>query len=58
MSTPSNRPAKVAKSVFRIVRNMFAILGVAFAYLLWTGYTQYQERLDAGDVSCSLTRCL
>ncbi|MBN3851966.1 hypothetical protein G3N59_01110 [Paraburkholderia sp. Ac-20340] len=42
----------------RAARNVFAILGVVFVYLLLLGYQQYTDRLAAGDTSCALTRCL
>jgi hypothetical protein len=57
MSTIKKRPEKVIRSVFRITRNLLAILGMCFVYLLVLGYTQYQDRVAAGDVSCTLTHC-
>ncbi|WP_028204987.1 hypothetical protein [Paraburkholderia nodosa] len=59
-STPSasSRGARALKRAFRIVRNALAVLGVAFVYLLVLGYQQYEDRLAAGDTTCSLTRCL
>jgi hypothetical protein len=41
----------------RAVRNSLAILGVIFVYLLYTGWQQYEDRVDVGDASCSLTHC-
>jgi hypothetical protein len=54
----TRRGARAVKSAFRLVRNILAILGVCFVYLLYTGYMQYQDREAAGDSSCSFTRCL
>lgn len=54
----TSRATRAAKSIFRIVRNVLAVLGIVFVYLLVLGVQQYQDRLDAGDTSCSLTRCL
>jgi len=41
----------------RIARNVLAVLGVIFVYLLYTGWQQYEDRVDVGDASCSLTHC-
>jgi len=49
---------RALKSTFRIVRNVLAILGVCFAYLLFVGFMQYQDRAAAGDVACTFTHCL
>lgn len=57
MSTIKKRPANMIRSAFRIVRNVLAVLGMCFVYLLVTGYMQYEDRLAAGDVTCSLTHC-
>ncbi|WP_454825362.1 hypothetical protein [Paraburkholderia xenovorans] len=54
----TRRGARAVKSAFRIVRNILAVLGVLFVYLLALGYMQYQDREAAGDSSCSFTRCL
>lgn len=53
----TRRGARAVKAAFRIARNTLAVLGVFFVYLLVVGYTQYQDRMAAGDVSCSFTRC-
>jgi hypothetical protein len=53
-----SRVLRTTKSAFRIARNALAILGVFFAYLLVLGYMQYQDRVGASGVSCSLTRCM
>lgn len=54
----TRRGARAVKSAFRIARNILAILGLCFVYLLAVGYEQYQDRVAAGDTSCTLTRCL
>ncbi|MFP3187072.1 MAG: hypothetical protein RXR52_42085 [Paraburkholderia sp.] len=54
----TRRGARAVKSAFRIIRNTLAILGLLFVYLLVTGYMQYQDRVAAGDTSCSLTHCV
>lgn len=57
MSAVKNRPAKLVRSVFRITRNVLAVLGVCFVYLLITGVMQYEDRVAAGDTTCTLTHC-
>jgi hypothetical protein len=52
------RGVRYAKRALRVVRNMLAILGVCFAYLLFVGFMQYQDRAAAGDVACTFTHCL
>lgn len=52
-----SRSVKTARSAFRVARNFLAVLGVMFVYLLYTGWQQYEDRVAAGDTSCSLTRC-
>ncbi|WP_321904428.1 hypothetical protein [Paraburkholderia tropica] len=52
------RGARALVRTLRIARNVLAVLGVVFVYLLYTGWQQYEDRLAAGDTSCSLTRCL
>ena len=54
----TSRATRAAKSIFRITRNVLAVFGVLFVYLLVMGVMQYQDRMDAGDSSCSLTRCM
>jgi len=54
----TRRGARAVKSAFRLVRNVLAVLGVLFVYLLVTGYEQYQDRAAAGDTSCSFTHCV
>jgi len=54
----NSRATRAAKSIFRITRNVLAVFGVLFCYLLYTGYMQYQDRVAAGDSSCSFTRCM
>jgi hypothetical protein len=58
MSTIKKRLAIVGRSVFRTTRNILAVLGVCFVYLLLTGYEQYQDRVAAGDTTCTLTHCV
>lgn len=57
VSGRANRTIRTAKSALRFARNVLAVLGVCFVYLLVTGYMQYEDRLAAGDVTCSLTHC-
>ncbi|POR52791.1 hypothetical protein B0G62_10488 [Paraburkholderia eburnea] len=52
------RGARAIRWTLRAARNVFAVLGVVFVYLLVLGYQQYTDRLAAGDTSCALTRCL
>ena len=52
------RGVRIAKRTFRVVRNVLAVLGVCFAYLLFVGFMQYQDRVAAGDVACTFTHCL
>lgn len=54
----TRRGARAVKSAFRIARNVLAVMGVIFIYLLYTGWQQYEDRAAAGDTSCSFTRCL
>jgi len=58
MSTVKNRPATIARRVFRTVRNGLAVLGVCFVYLLVLGYMQYVDREASRDMSCSYVRCM
>ncbi|MBN3811677.1 hypothetical protein [Paraburkholderia sp. Ac-20347] len=52
------RGARALVLTLRVARNVLAVLGVIFVYLLYTGWQQYEDRVAAGDTSCSLTRCL
>jgi hypothetical protein len=52
------RATRVAMTFFRFTRNLLAVCGVLFVYLLYTGYQQYQDRLANGDITCGLTRCI
>jgi hypothetical protein len=52
------RTLRTAKSVFRFTRNVLAILGVCFVYLFVMGVMQYQDRVAAGDTTCTLTHCV
>jgi hypothetical protein len=49
---------RTAKAVFRMTRNILAILGVCFIYLFVMGVMQYQDRVAAGDTTCTLTHCV
>ncbi|MBR8344694.1 hypothetical protein KDX40_13195 [Burkholderia ambifaria] len=42
-SKPSSCGTRIARIAFRIARNVLAILGVCFVYLLIVGYFQYQD---------------
>jgi hypothetical protein len=53
----ARRGVRAVKTALGLIRNLLAVLGLVFAYLLWIGYTQYQERVDAGDLACTLTHC-
>lgn len=54
----ARRSVRALKSTLRAVRNVLAILGLCFAYLLFVGFMQYQDRAAAGDVACTFTHCL
>lgn len=54
----TSRATRAAKSIFRITRNVLAVMGVIFAYLLYTGWQQYEDRVASGDTSCTLTHCV
>jgi hypothetical protein len=54
----ARRGVRALKSTLRAVRNVLAILGLCFAFLLYVGYMQYLDRAAAGDVGCTFTRCL
>jgi hypothetical protein len=54
-----SRPGvRYAKRALRMIRNLLAILGLCFAYLLFVGFMQYQDRAAAGDVACTFTHCM
>ncbi|WP_321895992.1 hypothetical protein [Paraburkholderia heleia] len=52
------RGVRALVRTLRVVRNVLAVMGLFFAYLLYTGWQQYEDRIDAGDTTCTLTRCL
>lgn len=54
----ARRGVRALKSTLRAVRNVLAILGFCFVYLLVIGFMQYQDRAAAGDVNCTFTHCL
>lgn len=55
--TPASRVPRAVKLTLRWTRNALAVLGLLFVILLGVSYMQYQDRLAAGDTSCSLTHC-
>lgn len=58
---PASQPrhgVRYVKRAFRVIRNLLAVLGVCFVYLLLIGFMQYQDRAAAGDVGCTFTHCL
>ena len=55
--TPPSRMAALVKRALYLTRNALAVLGFLFAVLLGISYMQYQDRVAAGDTSCSLTHC-
>lgn len=57
-ATRGERGVRTLIRVLRIGRNVLAILGLVFVYLLYVGFQQYEDRVAAGDTSCSLTRCM
>ncbi|WP_186114018.1 hypothetical protein [Burkholderia gladioli] len=55
--TPS-RGRRVLVAAFRWGRNLAAMLGVCFAYLLIIGYFQYMDQVAQNDVLCAVSRCM
>jgi len=55
--TPASRIPRAVKRALHHTRNVLAVLGLLFAVLLGLSFMQYQDRLAAGDTSCSLTHC-
>jgi hypothetical protein len=53
----TRRGARAVRSAFKIARNVLAVLGLLFVYLLVMGVMQYEDRMAAGDSSCTLTHC-
>lgn len=54
----SRAGVRYAMRTLRVIRNLLAVLGVCFVYLLLIGFMQYQDRAAAGDVGCTFTHCL
>ncbi|MFM0270136.1 hypothetical protein PQQ59_06095 [Paraburkholderia aspalathi] len=58
---PRRVPLRIPRAVkltLRVARNVLAVLGVCFVVLLGLGFMQYQDRVAAGDTSCTLTHCV
>ena len=53
-----SRVRRMARKAFLISRNVFAILGVCFAYFLILGYFQYQDQAAQCEVQCAVSRCM
>ncbi|HDR9756485.1 TPA: hypothetical protein ACK3Q6_001638 [Burkholderia cepacia] len=53
-----SRGRRMARTAFRIGRNVLAILGVCFVYLLILGYFQYQDQAAQYEVQCAVSRCM
>ncbi|MHB9833862.1 hypothetical protein Q8F57_003385 [Paraburkholderia terrae] len=59
--TTPKRAARAAMTIFRFTRNVLAVAGVFFVYLLWHGYSAYQAEMasTAADASCiKSSRCM
>ncbi|BCF88710.1 hypothetical protein [Paraburkholderia largidicola] len=57
----TRRGARAVKSALRVARNVLALLGVFFVYLLWHGYSAYEAEMAASsqDVACvKSSRCM
>ncbi|WP_269501070.1 hypothetical protein [Burkholderia sp. IMCC1007] len=55
---PDSRAHRLARKAFRITRNVLAVLGVCFVYLLVLGYFQYQDQAAQYEVQCAVSRCM
>ncbi|NTZ82237.1 hypothetical protein FCJ61_04185 [Burkholderia metallica] len=53
-----SRAHRLARTTFRIARNVLAILGVCFVYLVVLGYFQYQDQAAQYEVQCAVSRCM
>lgn len=53
-----SRAHRLARKAFRIARNVLAVLGVCFVYLLVLGYFQYQDQAAQYEVQCAVSRCM
>ncbi|WP_186061050.1 hypothetical protein [Burkholderia gladioli] len=47
-----------ARAAFRWSRNVLAILGCCFLYMLIIGYFQYMDQVAQNDVLCAVSRCM
>lgn len=57
----TRRGARVVRSALRFARNVLALLGVFFVYLLWHGYSAYEAEMASSsqDVACvKSARCM
>lgn len=52
------RGLRIARHIFRAFRNVLAVLGVFFVYLLILGYFQYQDQAAQTEVQCAVSRCM
>ncbi|MBP0714853.1 hypothetical protein ABXK61_16225 [Burkholderia sola] len=57
-SKPESRTRRIARLTLRALLYVFAILGVCFAYLLFVGYSQYQNEVAKGEIQCATSQCL
>ncbi|CAG9194028.1 conserved hypothetical protein [Paraburkholderia caribensis] len=60
-TTGTRRGSRAVKSALRFARNVLALLGVFFLYLLWHGYSAYEAEMSASsqDVACvKSARCM
>ncbi len=55
---PGNRGFRIARTLFRVARNVLASLGVCFVYLLIVGYLQYQDQAAQTEIQCAMSRCM
>ncbi|MBR8054187.1 hypothetical protein [Burkholderia vietnamiensis] len=53
-----SRARRMARKAFQISRNVFAVLGVCFAYFIILGYFQYQDQAAQYEVQCAVSRCM
>ncbi|WP_261533588.1 hypothetical protein [Burkholderia multivorans] len=55
---PDAPARRMARAAFRVFRNVLAVLGVFFVYLLVLGYFQYQDQAAQTEVQCAVSRCM
>jgi len=55
---PDHRAARIARTLFRGMRNLLAVLGACFVYLLVIGYSQYKDQIAQTEVQCAVSRCM